>query len=186
MGSNVRGFVPDLNLYLPIFEKASKLNIPICLHPTVPSRAPAYLDEELNTAVSWMFDTTFTLAKLLVGGLLEKVPDLKLVAHHLGGATLALLGRIDYYLKTDLKVKAILTKPPSEYYKQVYYDTLCHNVTQTTFAYSVFKTNKLLFASDSPFHSDISECLKTIELADIPEEGKKKILEDNARELFGI
>ena len=98
--SSLQGQYPDDDEALAFFQLASDLDVPVVIHPP----AAAFGDERmqdyrLTSSVGRPIDNALATARLIVRGIFEKVPDLKLVVSHLGGGICEMIGRMDYALR---------------------------------------------------------------------------------------
>ncbi len=90
------GSIADPELW-PLYERIAELDVPLFLHPTrafAEERVTAY---SLEPPLSYMFDTTVAAMSLIVSGVLDALPDLKVVHPHFGGTLPYLVDRIDVY-----------------------------------------------------------------------------------------
>ena len=197
--SNIRGMPLDSEHLLPIFEKIAQLDVPILIHPTFPA---SYIGREyeqgydLAQALGWPFETSIAAARLVLSGLLERFPELKIVTHHLGGMIPYFIGRLEYrYQWRDDPRRTEgwkITKPPSQLFKKIYADTaIGGNKAAMRLAYEFFGAERILFGTDYPFGPKggevfIQQAIDVVEQEFIPEEDRKKIFEDNARRLLKI
>lgn len=199
VSSNIHGAPLDSERFLPIFETAAKLDVPILIHPVFPVSYNGREYEQgydLAQALGWPFETSIAVARLVLSGLLEKYPNLKIVTHHLGGMIPYFIGRIEYrYLWKDdpLKTRSWkITKPPSQLFKKIYADTaIGGNKAAMRLGYEFFGAEKIVFGTDYPFGPEqgevfIRQAIDVVEQEAIPEDDRKKIFEDNARKLLKI
>jgi predicted TIM-barrel fold metal-dependent hydrolase len=96
--SNLNGHFADEegNPARQLFGAAEKLGIPLLLHPARPVTYENVKSYEMAAGIGLMFDTTIALCRLILSGVLEQHPDLKLVCPHVGGALPYLIGRVDH------------------------------------------------------------------------------------------
>ncbi len=94
--SNLSGSFPDEDRYRPVFEHIQRLDVPVLLHPAYPVTYDATAGRNLVAGLGLMFDTTIALARLILSGLLDEFPQLKLVCPHVGGTLPYLIGRLDH------------------------------------------------------------------------------------------
>lgn len=172
----------------PLFERIVKYGLPVFIHPVSWERNPP-LDAGPMYALGWPFDTSVALWKLIVGGVLDEFPELKVVTHHLGGMFPYYRMRIEVRLSRHASER--LKRPLTSYMQQVYADTAVDggSVADLMVAYSLFGSGRLLFGSDWPYIEDqysIGENITAIRSMPIPDEEKSRILYLNALELLKI
>jgi aminocarboxymuconate-semialdehyde decarboxylase len=95
IGSSHQGRYPDADEAKPFFQLVTDLDIPVFVHPG-DSTTPATADYRLASSISRPADNCLALARLIVRGIFEQFPSLKLVGSHLGGGICEVIGRMDY------------------------------------------------------------------------------------------
>jgi len=175
------------------FELAEKMGIPVFLHPPhLPLGYEKMNAYRLEEEVGRPFDTTLSVARMIYSGLFDEFPNLKLIIAHMGGALLMLPGRLDFGYRLGYKglpehEEAKCKKPPSEYIKNFYVDTMGFWAPGIKLAIEVLGADHVLLGTDYPMvpispreHIDIIKSLK------LPRRDEEKILWKNAKKLFGI
>lgn len=95
----------DSDEYLPLFQAAQALDVPIYLHPTWPTKSivgaqfegnfPAMATSLIGSSTfGWHADVAIHLIRLFASGLFDKVPQLKLIVGHMGEMIPYMLERI--------------------------------------------------------------------------------------------
>jgi uncharacterized protein len=191
----------DLPEYLPLYEKMAGYNLPIFIHPMRPLDYPHYKGEArtpyaLYGHFGWPFETTFAMCRLALGGIMEKYPNLKVVTHHGGGMIPYFSERLREFRDNGEvfeNIKSVPKKHPIEYFKMFYADTAIHgNPTALMCARAFFGIDHILFGCDFPLGDsqngfrNYRQTVNAINQMDISEEEKKKIFEDNARNLMRL
>ena len=93
----------------------------------------------------------------------------------------------DIFERQGKKYRVGLTKAPIEYYKMFYNDTATDGSTPALLcAYAFFGADHILFGSDMHGKQQIEDTILSIERMNIPDSEKKKIFEDNARNLLRL
>ncbi len=183
--TNLAGRFPDEAEYRPLFRRAVDLDIPVLLHPALPVTAPMVKGYEMISGLGNMFDNTIALARLIMSGILDELPALKLVCPHLGGTLPYIIGRLDHQTQVLKRGPKNLKKAPSAYLRQVYMDIVSPLPLAMKFAYEFVGGDRLLYASDHPWVDPelIAGHLRSLRL---PPADERKILADNARRLFNL
>jgi len=192
----------DAPEFLPLYEKMSRYNLPIWIHPMRTDDYPDYRTEDrsrygISRIFGWVYETTAAMARLVFSGVLEQYPNLKIITHHAGGMVPFLSGKImSSYDKAEMrehdKAKQALTGAPIDYFKMFYCDTvLVGNPSALTCAQSFFGTDHMLFGTDMPFDGQLGdrvtrETIEAIEEMNLTDSDKKKIYADNARKLLRL
>jgi predicted TIM-barrel fold metal-dependent hydrolase len=186
------GIFLDDKRFWPIFERAQALDVPVYLHPSVPSAAvtEAYYkdyvkDFPMVIRAAWGFTVeTATLAiRLVLSGVFDAYPRLKIVLGHLGETLPFLLWRIDQALARP-GGKALSFR---DVFCSHFYITTSGNFSNPALLCCVMElgVDRILFAVDWPFvaNKPAVEWINTVPLCD---EDKVKILSGNAKRLFRL
>ena len=173
--------------YEPLWAKASELGAVIYIHPTDPAGVEAMLDYWLMPLVGFLFDTTLAAARLVFSGVVERHPGIRWVLTHMGGAIPYLAERLDRGWRAFPDCRTHVNRPPSEYLKSFYYDTVNFNPAALRLALDFAGPDRLLAGSDYPHQiGSIPLMLETIEKLDLKGDVKEKILGGNAAALLGL
>lgn len=183
--TNLAGKFPDEPEFRPLFARAEAMGMPVLLHPAKPVTTDIVKTYEMTSFLGNMFDNTIALTRIIMAGILDRHPKLKLVCPHLGGTLPYIVGRLDHQTQVLKRGPKYLKKPPSEYLKQVYLDVVSPLPLAMKFAYEFAGPDRLLYASDHPWvdPSLIADDLRSLKL---PAADERKIFTDNARKLFGV
>ena len=185
--TNVDGKPLDLDEFMPVYEKAVELDVPLFLHPTSPINSKAMEDYRLVPILGFGVDTSLAVLRLVFSGVLKKLPRLKLIASHLGGVYPYLRGRIEIGFEAYPECKVNIDEPPSTYLKKIWMDSIIYyeDVLMSTLAYS--GAEKIVLGSDHPHQiGDMANAVGRIERLDISDEDKERILWKNAAELLKL
>lgn len=183
--SNVHGRPLDDERFAPLFARAEAEGVPLYLHPTYPLIAQHTPGTELVAGLGFMVDTALAAIRLIMNGTFERHPGLRFVFPHTGGALTFLIGRIDHQVTRMGRGGEHIRKPPSEYLKAMYTDTVALGSLNVDFALRFWGPDRVLFASDHPF-VDIQPFVDLVERAGLAPEDRAKVYAGNARQLFRI
>ncbi|WFU51412.1 amidohydrolase family protein [Sinorhizobium terangae] len=204
--TNVNGAPLDEERFFPIFEAAARHGKPVLLHPSRTSSMPDYATEdkskyEIWWTFGWPYETSAAMARLVFSGFMDRLPALKVLAHHMGAMVPYFEGRVgpgwdqlgkrtsDEDLSLVLKR---LKKRPLDYFKDFYADTAVFGSRAATLCgLEFYGSDRILFASDSPFDPEkgpgyIRDTLRILNSLDLPKEDLEKICFRNAQALFGL
>jgi aminocarboxymuconate-semialdehyde decarboxylase len=205
--SNVNGAPLDDEQYFPVFETAAKHGKAIFLHPSrTAGDLPDYKTEkkskyEIWWTFGWPYETSAAMARLVFSGMMDKLPDLKVLAHHLGAMVPFFEGRVgpgwDQLGKrtSDEDYTALLKnlkKRPFDYFKDFYADAAVFGSRPATeCGLAFYGEDRVLFASDCPFDPErgpgyIRDTIAIIEALDLTPQAREKICFKNAQKLLGI
>lgn len=180
----------DDKKYWPIFKKAAELNVPVYLHPSYPSIP------QLKTSYGWALsgapfgfgiETAISMMRLILSGVFDAHPELKVILGHLGEALPFLLARMDYpYVIPwfDRSTIPHLEKRPSEYFKDNIFVTTSGNYYEPAFkcVYEAMGVERILLGTDYPYE-DPKNCIEFLEGISLSTEDKEKIYNRNATQL---
>jgi len=184
--SNVAGKPLDLDLQ-PVYDKAVKLDVPLFIHPTSPINTKFLEDYRLVPIMGFGHDTSLSVLRMVFSGLFEKMPELKIVASHLGGIYPYLRGRINIGYKAYPECKVKINKLPTEYLKRIWVDSLIYDeeVFKSTLAF--LGHEKIVLGSDHPHQIGyINEAHKRIIGLKLGSEAEEAILNGNAAKLLKL
>jgi uncharacterized protein len=204
--SNVNGAPLDEERFFPIFETIAKYDRPVLLHPSRGADMPDYKTEsksryEIWWTFGWPYETSAAMARMVFSGMMDKLPKLKVLAHHMGAMVPYFEGRVgpgmdqlgkrtsDEDLALVLKR---LKKRPFDYFKDFYADTAVFGSRGATLCgLDFYPTEQVLFASDSPFDPErgpgyIRDTIKVLESIEMPDDKREMICFRNAQRLFHL
>jgi aminocarboxymuconate-semialdehyde decarboxylase len=151
-----QGHYPDADEARPFFKLVTDLDIPVFVHPG-DSTTPATADYRLASSISRPADNCLSLARLIVRGIFEQFPSLKLVGSHLGGGICEVIGRMDYaYNLPDFAfflgsyTPMLIKHPPSHYLKMMYLESTCYHPPAARCAIDTVGADHFVFGTDSP------------------------------------
>jgi aminocarboxymuconate-semialdehyde decarboxylase len=145
------------------------------------------MDYWLTPLVGFLFDTTLAAAGLVFSGVVERFPRIRWVLGHLGGAIPYLAERLDRGYHAFRECREHISKPPSEYLKQFYYDTVNFDPRALRLAIEFASAGQILAGSDYPHQiGSIERMLASLRALDIPEAERSAILGGNAARLLAL
>jgi len=168
-----------------ILRRATELGFPVFIHPI--DIEYRLLDRASMTALGWPFDTSLAAWRLLVGGVFDEMPNLRVVLHHMG----AMLPFFRHRINNRIRKYAGGVTSIERHVSNIYIDTAVdgESVVDLMAAYSLFGPKRIMFGSDWPYIDDsesIRDNLAAIRAAPIPDEEKELILHGNVEELLGL
>ncbi len=185
--SNVNHVALADEAFAPLWKKADELGAVIYIHPTDPAGVEAMLDYWLMPLVGFLMDTTLAAARLVFSGVVERHPRIRWVLTHMGGATPYLAERFDRGYRAFADCRRHISKPPTEFLKDFFYDTVNFNPDAVKFAISFAGVDRILAGSDYPHQiGSIPLMLETIDKLGLDQEAKGKVLGGNAVRLLGL
>lgn len=183
IGSNIGGKPLNHADYEPFWAEVDRRRVPVIEHPMFPLGAE-HLDEfELPLRVGFIYDTTTAVTRMIYGGIFERYPNFPFIIAHTAGALLMMLERLDNGYRIFPDCRRHISRPPSTFARQLYYDTCAFGTPALLLAHHVVGADRLLWGSDDPF---ISADTKHVDDLPISPEEKAAIIGGNAAIIFGI
>jgi aminocarboxymuconate-semialdehyde decarboxylase len=185
--SNVNHVALADERFAPLWKKADELGAVIYIHPTDPAGVEAMLDYWLMPLVGFLMDTTLAASKLVFSGVVERHPRIRWVLTHMGGAIPYLAERLDRGYRAFADCRRNIGRPPSEYLRTFYYDSVNFNASAMRLALDFAGEDRILAGSDYPHQiGSIPLMLDTLRALDVPDRVREKILGGNAAKLLAL
>jgi len=195
VNSHTRGEYLDDSKFWPIFEAAEALDVPVYIHPNTPSPAmiAPFLERGLDGAIfGFAVETGLHILRIIVSGVFDRFPRLKLVIGHLGEGLPYWLFRIDFMHNRMVAANRSagvqkLSRKPSDYIRENIYVTTSGMAWEPPILYaqSVLGVDRVLYAMDYPYQFVPEEVAVTDNLP-IGDADKKKLYQSNAEKVFGL
>ncbi|HVB89775.1 MAG TPA: amidohydrolase family protein [Beijerinckiaceae bacterium] len=166
----------------PFYARAGQLGVPVFLHPTDAVFA-SMLDGyggALHLSLGRVIEVSVAASRLILSGVMERHPGLKLVMSHTGGALPYQSGRMDKNGKA-----AKLAQPPSVYIRRMYTDTVSPHALGIKFAVEYYGVDHVMYGTDYPCWSP-AEALRLLSEIGLSPQDREKVLNTNARRILGL
>lgn len=205
--TNCNGKPMDDPEFYPIFERMVKqYDLPIWVHPTRTAKFADYPGEakskyEIWWLFGWPYETAAFMGRLVFSGMMEKLPGLQIITHHLGAMAPFLEARIGLGMDqlgsrtADEDYTLILkrmAKRPVDYFKMFYGDTSVNgSAPAIQCGISFYGSDHVLFGTDCPFDPEggpmfIRETIKAMGKLNLKENDKRKIYFGNAMRMLKL
>jgi aminocarboxymuconate-semialdehyde decarboxylase len=168
------------------WRKAEGLGMPVLIHPVLVGPAPRAAKFGLAQVVQYTFDTTLGIGSVLMSGVLDRFPGLKLVLSHGGGAYPYLAGRFDImHRRMDRAAQGdVAAKLPSAYATQMAYDSIVHAPKALRFLIDVVGLDNVVLGTDYSFPPADMEPLAHLRSAGLSAAEIDAIADANPRRVF--
>jgi predicted TIM-barrel fold metal-dependent hydrolase len=187
MGLTHGRFMDDKQ-FRPIFERAVALDVPVYIHPTPPLAAvqEAYFKEYPVLAVAPLGFTLETLThtfRLIVSGLFDALPTLKIIVGHLGETAPFLLWRTDNILAE----RAPMPRPFADVYREHFWLTTSGAFSDSALTCSIAEmgVDRIMFSVDWPFMNNVTG-RKWMDAAPLSNQDRALIFGGNASKLLKL
>jgi aminocarboxymuconate-semialdehyde decarboxylase len=166
----------------PFWAAASKLGLPVMLHPAYVPKHPRLQDYYLENVIGFPLETTIALERLICGGVLDRHPDLRVVGLHAGGYFPWQAGR----LRHARTVRPELAESPADpwsYLGRILLDPITHDADALRYLVAKIGAENIVLGTDLPFDMATPDPLGALRAA-LDEETVAQISERNPAELY--
>jgi aminocarboxymuconate-semialdehyde decarboxylase len=185
--SNVNHVALADERFAPLWKKADDLGAVIYIHPTDPAGVEAMMEYWLMPLVGFLMDTTLAAATLVFSGVVARHPRIRWVLTHMGGAIPYLGERLDRGYRAFADCRQHIDRPPTEYLKRFYYDTVNFNPSAIRLALDFAGPDRILAGSDYPHQiGSIPLMIESINALGVGDDVKAKIFGGNAASLLAL
>ena len=172
---------------IPFFEACAGLDVAIFVHPANPLIGQDRLTKYyFPLIVGNPLETALAISKLIFGGVLERLPALRICFAHGGGAFPFTLARLDHGWKVRAEGPAAIPKPPREYARRLYFDSLTLSAANLRFIVEQFGAERVVIGSDYPFDMGADDPVGALAEANLPPAAREQIESAAARRFLGI
>ena len=188
IGSHVNGWNLNEPELFPVFECAADLGAAVFVHPWEmmgKEKMPHYW---LPWLVGMPAETSLAICSVIFGGVLERLPKLRIGFAHGGGSFPHTIGRVQhgYDVRPDL-CAVDNTVPPRDYLGKFYVDSLVHDADALRYLIKVVGANRIALGSDYPFPLGEQRPGALIEsMDDLSRKIKDRLLFESALEFLGL
>ena len=186
ISSNVNGKDLDDKALYPFFEKAESLGVLIFIHPHDTAAAQRMQNYYLTNLLGNPLDTAIAGSRIILSGLLAKLPRLKIFLAHGGGHLPYVMGRIHQGYIVRPECRKEISRPPWDYFRSLYFDTITHDRSTLEYLIHVSGSGQVLMGTDYPYDMAERDPVGFVSNLAIPEADKKKILGENLRGILGV
>jgi len=184
LASSYDGTYLDDKMFLPVYSLAQEAKIPVFVHSQIinPVGYERVKDPLLTPVIEYVFDTTVSIGKLLMSGVLAEYADLKFIFAYFGGVTAFLGHRFDatYRMLRSINFVKDLKGDPTMYLKRIYVDTSGDTtMSNITAALEFLGPGHIMWGSDWPAKKDIKGSIDVINKLEITDKEKQGITGTN-------
>lgn len=187
IGSHVNDWNLDHPALFPVFEAAQELGAAVFVHPWDMLAKERMSNYWLPWLVGMPAETALAICSLIFGGVLEKLPRLRLCFAHGGGAFPGTIGRIEHGFQVRPDLCAVANdKNPRSYLGRFYLDSLVHDADALRYLIRLVGAERIALGSDYPFPLGETEPGKLIaSLTELTTEIRQRLLAGSALEFLG-
>lgn len=133
------------------FAAAEEMGVLLFLHPMMFWQGPRFGQHYLSNVIGNPLDSTVALSHLIFEGVLERYAGLKICVAHGGGYLPLYPGRMDHAWNARADCCGRISKPPSEYLKQLYFDTVVFDPEHVASLVRRYGSDRVLMGTDYPY-----------------------------------
>jgi aminocarboxymuconate-semialdehyde decarboxylase len=187
IGSHVNDWNLSATELFPVFEAAQELGAAIFVHPWDMMAKEKMQKYWLPWLVGMPAESSLAICSMIFGGVLERLPRLKVAFAHGGGSFPATIGRIEHGFNVRPDLVAIDNAiNPREYLKRIYLDTLVHDPMMMDYLLQLMGPEQLALGTDYPFPLGELEPGKLINSMPYDASVKARLLHGTALEWLGL
>lgn len=187
IGSNINDENLSEEKFFPIFEACERLSLAVMVHPWQMMGFDSMKKYWLPWLVGMPAETSRAACSLIFGGVLERLPNLRICFSHAGGSFLPTIGRIEhgYNCRPDL---VAIDNPinPREYLGKFWVDSITHDLDALKYILQLQGSNRVCLGSDYPFPLGDLEIGKFIEESDLSASDKANIFHNSTLEWLNL
>ena len=184
VAASVRGVFLGDDRFEPFWAAAERNGALVFVHPTTRGfDVPALADYYLWNSVGNPFETTIAAAHMVMAGVLERHPGLRVLLAHGGGALLALRGRLRHAHSFQPQARARLGEPPEESIRRLHFDTVTHDPELLRALIAFAGPERVLLGTDHPFDMGDPGAVAMVRDLGLASEAEGAILAGNAERL---
>jgi aminocarboxymuconate-semialdehyde decarboxylase len=187
IAASVNGVSLGDDRFAPFWAAAAGSGALVFIHPTTRGFVDAaFEDFYLWNLVGNPMETTIAAAHMVLAGVLERHPDLRVLLAHGGGALPALRGRIRHGWSFQPQARARLGEDPEASFKRFFYDTVTHDPAVLRDLVAFAGADHVLLGSDYPFDMADARPADTVAAAGLHPDDERAVLGGNAARLLGL
>ena len=186
IGTNVGGRDLDDPELVDILDAAQGLGLAVFVHPWSGIGEERMRDFYLPHMVSLPAETSLAISRLIFGGVLDRLPGLRIGFAHGGGTFVPLLGRIDHGFTVRSEAKRVIARPPSTYLGRLYFDSITHDPRMLELLCEKAGSDHVMLGSDYPFDMGVEHPLEQLAGARLTDTDLDNVLCHSAERFLGL
>jgi aminocarboxymuconate-semialdehyde decarboxylase len=135
----------------PFWAEVERLGAVVVVHTSGHNHIDRLVDHNFLNVIGHAYEATLATAHLVFDGVMERHPGLKVVVVHGGGYLPAYAGRIDHAWRARADVAEGVPRPPGDYLKRFFFDTMVFEPDQLRFLVDRYGADHVLLGTDYPY-----------------------------------
>jgi aminocarboxymuconate-semialdehyde decarboxylase len=190
-GLEIGNAVGERQLDDPVFEEffdaVQALDMLLFVHPLeggVDADDP--LAGVLGNVLQFPFRTTLMIERMILKGMFEKYPNLRLCLSHGGGLLAFNIWRLDHSYNLRPALKKIVPQRPSDYLKKLYFDSIVHSAAALQYLIQVVGADRVVVGTDYPMAMGDFEPVRKLNSLDLTDQERRQVLGANAARALNL
>ncbi len=184
----INGVTLDAPAFMPFWKAAEQMGAMILFHQggntVVGPRITRY---HLPNSVGNLAERAITFATLVMGGVMDACPDLRICLSHGGGYTCQGIGRMDRTWRNRQATRGESTQLPSQYLRRFYYDCIVYTEPALRYLIDCVGIDRVVFGTDWPYDMAFDWPVSwVLSLDSLTQDEKDAILWKNLERLLGL
>jgi aminocarboxymuconate-semialdehyde decarboxylase len=136
-----------------VWAAAERLGLMMFVHPHygLGGEALGGYGHAVPLALGFPFETTAAVTRVILGGVFDRFPELRLMVAHAGGVLPYLAGRMDACVAGDEHSPVRLRHEPSWYLQLLYFDAIGYQLPALSLLITLVGVDRIMFGTDHPF-----------------------------------
>jgi len=165
----------------PFFEAAQRLDLLLFVHPLEGGLdADDPLAPILGNVLQFTYRTTMMVERMIVKGMFERYPNLRLCLSHGGGLLPFNIWRLDHSYSLRAELKKSVPRKPSEYLKKIYFDSIVHSAAALQYLIHVAGADRVVIGTDYPMAMGDFDAVGKVMAIEVTAAEREQILGGNA------
>lgn len=186
IGADVNGLDLDDDSFEPIWEALERTGLVAILHPVGFTEARRMTEFYLVNVIGMPLSTTLAVTRMILAGVFERHPGLRMLLVHGGGYLPFYWARTDHAFRHRPEMREHIDRPPSEYLDRLYFDITVFDPALVGHLVERFGAERVLLGTDYPFDMGLTDPLALLADTPLDQHQRAMIAGDNAVSLFGL
>jgi aminocarboxymuconate-semialdehyde decarboxylase len=186
IGSNINGVAIGDSRFIPFFAACVELDVPVFVHAIKPAGMDRLVGPApLQQVLAYPTDVGLAAASVITGGLLGRLPELRIGFSHGGGTLGMLLPRLQQGWQVFPALKESIAESPRDLARKLFFDTLVFDAAALRYLTETFGTHSLMLGTDYPFNFHERRPVDRLDEAGFDSATRDALCFDNARRFLG-
>lgn len=186
IGTNVVGRYPDHPDYEEALAAAAQAGLAVFVHPWEAIAEDQHRAYYLPHMILLLADTALAIARLIFGGVLDRVRDLRIGFAHGGGSFMPLVNRIDHGFQVRPEAKVAISQPPSSYLPRLYFDSIAQDPQLLALLCERVGSEHVMLGGDYPFDMGVAHPVAALANTSLSARDRDNVLFRSAEQFLAL